>query len=55
MKPQNELLVLVIISHDESLKNIRDGSRISGKRVHIYQGVGVRFADFIPVFLKYPM
>ena len=23
------------------------GSRISGKRVHMYKGVGIRFADFI--------
>ena len=25
----------------------RDGSRISGKNVHIYKGVRVRFADFV--------
>ena len=25
----------------------RGGSRISGKGVHMYKGVGVRFADFI--------
>ena len=27
----------------------------SGKGVHIYEGVGIRFADFISCFLKYPM
>ena len=33
----------------------RGGSRISGKGVHMYKGVGVGFADFISFFLKYPM
>ena len=28
--------------------------RISGKGVHMYKSVGVRFADFL-IFLKYPM
>ena len=28
---------------------------ISGKGVHMYKGVGVRFADFYLIFLKYPM
>ena len=30
----------------------RSGSRISGKGVHIYKCMGVRFADFIPFFLN---
>ena len=30
------------------------GSRNSGKGVHMFKGVGVRFADFISFFLKYP-
>ena len=30
------------------------GSRISGKGVHMYKGVGVRFADFISFFLNIP-
>ena len=33
-----------------------DGSRIYGKGVHMYEGVGVRFAGFIYFFIiKYPM
>ena len=28
-------------------KETRGGSRISGKGVHMYKGVGVRFADFL--------
>ena len=30
----------------------RGGSRVSGKGVRIYKGVGVRFADFISFFLN---
>ena len=33
---------------------LRGGSRISGKGVHMYKGVGVRFADFISFFLNIP-
>ena len=40
--------------HSEFLTK-RGGSRISGKGVHIYKGLGVRFADFISFFLKYSM
>ena len=29
---------------------VRGGSRISGKGVHMYKGVGVRLADFISFF-----
>ena len=32
----------------------RGGSRISGKGVHTYKGVGVRFTDFISFFLNIP-
>ena len=35
---------------DINCSNIRGGSRISVKGVHMYKGVGVRFAYFI-----YPM
>ena len=34
---------------------IRGRSMISGKGVHMYKGVGVRFADLISFFPKYPM
>ena len=36
------------------IHNIRGGSRIYGKWVHIYKGVGVRFADFISFSLNIP-
>ena len=40
---------------DESSHIIRDRSRISGKGVQMYKGVGVRFADFIALsFLHFP-
>ena len=32
----------------------RGGSRSSGKGVHMFKGVGVRFADFISFLLKIP-
>ena len=32
----------------------RGGSRISGEGGHMYNGVGVRFADFISFFLNIP-
>ena len=34
--------------------NIRGGSSISGKGVHTYKGVGVRFPDFISSALNIP-
>ena len=34
---------------------LRGGSWISGHGVHMYKGVGVRFAYFISNFIKYPM
>ena len=39
--------------HIYRITYIRGGSRIPGKGVHMYKGVGVRFADLI--LLKYPM
>ena len=30
----------------------RGGSRISGKGVHMYKGVGAHFADFISFYLN---
>ena len=38
-----------------SFKTTSGGSRISGKGVHMFKGVGVRFADFLFIFLKYPL
>ena len=32
----------------------RGGTRISGKGVHVYKDVGVRFADFISFFSSIP-
>ena len=34
--------------------DLSGGSMISGKGVHIYKGVGVRFADFISFVLNIP-
>ena len=39
------------ISPIELASEIRGGSRISGKGVYMYNGVEVRFADFIFFFL----
>ena len=36
------------------LSKCRGGSRISEKGVHMCKGVGVRFADFISLFLNIP-
>ena len=36
------------------LINSRGWSRISGKGVHVYKGVGVRFVDFTSIFLNIP-
>ena len=38
----------------EKLELVSGGSRISGKGVHMYKGVGVGFADFISFFLNIP-
>ena len=38
----------------KALTGCSGGSRISGKRVYIYKGVGVRFADFLSFFLNIP-
>ena len=37
-----------------AINMVRGGSRIFGKGVHMYKGVGVRFADFITFFLNIP-
>ena len=37
-----------------SINMARGGPSISGKGVHMYKGVGVRFADFITFFLNIP-
>ena len=56
-------VILKIISHDTSRQLILgcdlvaafwDRSRIAGKGIHRYKGVGVCFADFISVFLNIP-
>ena len=36
------------------IKDSRGGSRISGKGVHMYKGVWVRFADFVSFCLNIP-
>ena len=38
-----------------SLFEYRGGSKIHGKGVHMYKSMGVRVADFISLFVKYPM
>ena len=35
-------------------RSVRGRSRISGKGVHMYKGVGVRLSDFISFFLNIP-
>ena len=40
--------------HSRVKLKLRGGSRISGKGVHIYIVVGVRFLDFILFFLNIP-
>ena len=35
-----------------TVEHLRGGLRISGMGVHVYKGVGVRFADFISFFLE---
>ena len=37
-----------------NIDTIMGGSRISGKGVHVYKGVGVRFADFTSFVLNIP-
>ena len=39
---------------NENLYILQRRSKNSGKGVHIYKGVGVRFADFILYFLNIP-
>ena len=45
-----------MIRQDNNVVSQQSGSsRISEKGVDMYRGVGVRFADCILFFLKYPM
>ena len=46
---ENTINVL-ILNLKPLLWYFRDGFRISGKGVHMYKGMGVRFADFISFF-----
>ena len=46
--------VTLKISEPKIQAHILGGSRISGKEVHMYKGVWVRFADFISFFLNIP-
>ena len=43
--PDDMLTIYIVVS-------FRGGSRISGKGVHMYKDVWVRFADFISFFLN---
>ena len=45
-------LTIILLRERESY---RGGSRVSENGVHMYKGVGVRFADFIFFMLKWPM
>ena len=50
--------IKLLITHDNSHRigsRPRGGSRISGKGVHMYKCVAVRYADFILFSLKYPI
>ena len=43
------------LCHSMPIDNeFRGGSRLSGKGIHMYKGVRVRFADFIALFLNIP-
>ena len=42
------------VSKRDRSRLCRDGSRISGKGIHMYKGMGVGFADFISFFLNIP-
>ena len=54
-KIQRLLSLLVLWTRLASCQGkTRGRSRISGKGVHMYKGVGVRFADFISFFLNIP-
>ena len=48
-----ERFLLLFISQQSCVED-RGGSRNSGNEVHMYKGVGVRFADFISFFLNIP-
>ena len=45
------LLILIVLKFCLT----RGGCRISGKGVHIYQGMGGSLCGFNLIFLKYPM
>ena len=54
-KIQQLLSFLVLWTRLASCQGKTKGrSRISGKEVHMYKGVGVRLADFISFFLNIP-
>ena len=45
---------LVFVTLDlHTLDYISGGSRISGKGVHMYKGVGARFADMVSFYLNF--
>ena len=44
--PDLARLAIQCSPHHSKSSGLRGGSRISGTGVHIYKGVGVRFADF---------
>ena len=47
-----DLVTLSVLQY--VIKMSGGGSRISGKGVHIYKSVGVRFVDFISFFVNIP-
>ena len=56
LKLVSMLEVLPLFSEVGSIGSmrLRGGSRISGNGVHMYKGVGVRFAAFISFFFNIP-
>ena len=53
--PAYKILLRTFVSHtNEAMAQPRGRSRISGKGVHMFKGVGARFPDFILFFLNIP-
>ena len=52
--PVHQCYLVLIAFEQKPLLNASGGSRISGKGVHMYKAVGVRFAGFILPFLNIP-
>ena len=54
LSPSSKVYLSARLSQASVTIFCRGGSRISGKGVHMYKGVGARFADFIAFFLNMP-